>query len=470
MAGARGEWNSRFGFIMAAVGSAVGLGNLVRFPRELADNGGAAFLFVYLLLLLFVGLPAILGEMSLGKMTQLSPVQAFTKLGGPHGKKWAVLGVFGMLAAVFVLFFYTVMTGWTLRFFFATFTDGWWDDPLGFYDKVAYGPWAIFWHAVVGAVVIYIVARGVDAGIEKVVTIMIPALFAIVGGIVIYALFQPGMGAGYKEIFSPDWGELTPNNIAAAVGQVFFSLSLGQGAMLTYASYMGKKQSVTKDGTITAFADTGVAILAGMMIFPVLAFTGLLYSPDIQATLSSGSFGTAFIALPSAFIEMGAVVGRIVGGLFFLGLFFAALSSAISLLEVPTSVLVDNLGISRAKAATIAGLVVYTFGVISSVSETWFVLFDEIAINFFIVIGVAFTTFFAGWIVPGVAKELDNGLRSRIGIYFVWLMRTITPLAIVFVFIFGGLYGTNEAGDITFWAENAGWRELGAEFRHAFGG
>ncbi len=469
MAGARGEWNSRFGFIMAAVGSAVGLGNLVRFPRELADNGGAAFLFVYLLLLLFVGLPAILGEMSLGKMTQLSPVKAFQKLGGPHGNKWAVLGVFGMLAAIFVLFFYTVMTGWTLRFFFATFTDGWWSDPMGYYNAVAYGPWTIFWHGIVGLIVVGIVARGISGGIERVVTIVIPALFAIIAGIVIYALFQPGMGAGYRELFDPDFGALTPNNIAAAVGQVFFSLSLGQGAMLTYASYMGKKQSVTEDGTITAAADTGVAILAGMMIFPVLAFTGLLMDPAIQATLDSGSFGTAFIALPAAFIEMGPVVGRIVGGAFFLGLFFAALSSAISLLEVPTSVLVDNLGISRMKAALSVGLIVYIFGIVSSVSETWFVLFDEIAINFFIVLGVAVTTFFAGWIVPGVAQELDANIKSRVGVYLVWLMRTVTPVAIVVVFFFGGLFGTNDAGDITFWAENAGWRELAHDFRIAFG-
>lgn len=481
MAGPRGAWNSRFGFIMAAVGSAVGLGNLVRFPRELADNGGAAYLFIYLILLVLVGLPALLGEMSLGKMAELSPVRAFQKLGGKHGKKWAVLGVFGMLAAMFVLFFYIDMTGWTLRFFFASFWDAWWDDPEGYYDRVAYGPGAILWHGIVAAIVVAIVARGISGGIERVVTIVIPALFVIVIGIVIYALFQPGMTDGYRAIFDPDFGELSPNNIASAVGQVFFSLSLGQGAMLTYASYMEKKQSVTQDGTITAFADTGVAMLAAMMIFPVLAFTGLLTSPIFLEQESS--FGTAFIAMPSAFVQMGDVVGRVVGTVFFLGLFFAALSSAISLLEVPTSVLVDSLGVVRWKAALLLGFIVYSFGVVSAVNADWFTLYDEIAVNFFIVAGVAFTTFFAGWIVPGVGKELDSGLRSRIGIYLVWVMRTVTPVLILVVFLFGGLFGNDVNGDILFWASGdcgslaeadceanaAGWRELGHDFQKAFG-
>lgn len=484
MAGARGTWNSSFGFVMAAVGSAVGLGNLVRFPRELAGNGGAAFLFVYLILLLLVGLPAILGEMSLGKMSQMSPVNAFRKLGGENGKRWAILGVAGMMAAMFVLFFYTVLAGWTLRFFFAGFTDGWFSDPSGYFGQVAYGPPAIFWHLLVSAITIYIVSRGISGGIEKVNVIIMPALFAIVIGIVVYALFQPGMGAGYREIFSPDFSELSPNNIAAATGQVFFSLSLGQGAMLTYASYMEKKQSVAKNGSIIAFADTGVAVLAAMMIFPVLAFTGLLTSTDpaIQGALG-GSFGTAFIALPNAFVQMGDVVGRVVGTVFFLGLFFAALSSAISLLEVPVAVLIDNLGLTRWKAALIIGLVTYSFGVAAAVSETWLVLYDEIAINFFIVIGVALTTFFAGWFAKGVAKELDSGLRSRVGLYAIWLMRTVTPVAILAVFFFGGLFGTDAGGAITFWADGscagveghcqadaAGWNALAHEFKVAFGG
>ncbi len=470
MAGARGTWNSSFGFIMAAVGSAVGLGNLVRFPRELAENGGAAFLFVYLILLLLVGLPAILGEMSIGKMTQMSPVNAFRKLGGEHGKKWAVIGVAGMLAAMFVLFFYTVMTGWTLRFFLGGITGAWFDDPSGYYGDIAYGPATIFWHLLVSIITVYIVSRGISGGIEKVTVIIIPALFAILIGIVLYAAFQPGAIDGYKELFDPDFSELTPNNIAAATGQVFFSLSLGQGAMLTYASYMDKKQSVSKDGTTIALADTGVALMAGMMVFPVLAFTGLLASndPAVQEALG-GSFGTAFIALPNAFVAMGDVMGRIVGTVFFLGLFFAALSSAISLMEVPTSVLIDRFELPRWKSAVLIGLITYSFGVVSSINETWFTLYDEIAINVFIVLGVAFTTFFAGWVAKGVGKELDSGLRSRVGVYIVWLMRTVTPVAILAVFFFGGLFGTGADGGIEFWANDAGWNRLWRELKLGFG-
>lgn len=471
MAAARGQWNSRFGFIMAAVGSAVGLGNLVRFPRELAENGGAAFLFVYLGLLLLVGLPAILGEMSLGKLSRMSPVNAFKQLGGRFGRQWAALGVFGLLAAVFVLFFYTVMTGWTLRFFLAGFTGGWFDDPNGYYDAIAYGPWSIFWNFLVVAITVYIIARGVSGGIEKVTTVIMPALFAIIVALVVYALFQPGMGAGYSEIFRPDFSVLAsnPQIITSAVGQVFFSLSLGQGAMLTYASYMDRKQSVTEDGSIVAFTDSGVAVLAGMMIFPTLAFTGLLFNPDTQATLASGSFGTAFIALPNAFVAMGDVTGRIVGTVFFLGLFFAALSSAISLLEVPVSVLVDNLGLARPKAAILVGLVIYAFGVLSSISETWLVLYDEIAVNVFIVVGVALTTFFAGWWAKGVRKELERGMDHKASVagshVWIWFMRTITPVAILAVFIYGGLWGADG-----FWTDGAGWKGLGHDFRLAFGG
>lgn len=474
MAGARGQWNSRFGFIMAAVGSAVGLGNLVRFPREMAGQGGAAFLLVYLVLLLLVGLPAILGEMSLGKLSNASPVNAFRKLAENDRSKWAILGVFGMLAAIFVLFFYTVIAGWALRFFFESFRDGWWDAPTTLHGAVAYGPWAIFWNMIVVAITIYIVSRGISGGIEKATVFMMPALFAIIIGIVIFAGVKDAQSGfeGMKAVWQPDFSEMRINHVAKATGQVFFSLSLGQGAMLTYASYMEKKQSVSKDGTTIALADTGVALLAAMMIFPILGFTGLLVQYG-----DAGTFDMAFVALPNAFLAMGDVVGRIVGTVFFLGLFFAALSSAISLLEVPVSVMVDNLNSIRWKAATILGLTVYSFGVLAATSETWLTLFDEIAINVFIVVGVALTTLFAGWKAKGVAKELDSGLKSRVGVYLVWMMRTVTPALILVTFVMGGLWGANPDGDLLFWHHDdtgsgatANWRHLGELFREAFNG
>ncbi len=471
MAGARGNWNSSFGFVMAAVGSAVGLGNLVRFPKELANNGGAAFLFVYLILLVLVGLPAILGEMSLGKITQMSPVNAFRKLAEGGGKSWGYVGVAGMIAATLVMFYYAVMTGWTLNFFVGTFYDGWYDDPTGFHGKIAHGPWAILFLAIVMTVTLYVVSRGVSGGIEKVTSIIMPALFGIVFLMVIYALFQPGMGAGYARIFKPDFGALTPQNISAATGQVFFSMSLGQGAMLTYASYMEKKQSVAINGTTIALADTGVALLAAMMIFPTLAFTGLLTQYG-----DAGTFGMAFEAMPTAFVSMGPVAGRLLGGIFFLGLFFAAFSSAISLLEVPVSVVVDNLGVVRQKAALIVGGIVYIFAVVSAVNEYWFELFDLIAVNVFIVVGVAVTTVFAGWFAKGIAKELDSGLKSRIGIYLVWMMRTITPVLILVTFLFGGLWGTGIDGGYEFFSSGdaehngeAGFHQLYRIFMEAIG-
>ncbi len=466
MAGARGGFNSRFGFIMAAVGSAVGLGNLVRFPAELNDNGGAAFLLVYFALFVLVGLPAILGEMSIGKIANASPLTAFRELAKTGKKFWGIVGIFATLGAVFVMFFYTVLAGWALRFFFETFRDGWWDNPTGLFDAVELGPWTVFWHFVVTTITVYIVAKGVSGGIEKVTVIIMPALFAIILGIVVFTLFQPGMGAGYAAIFQPDFSELSFSNVSAAVGQVFFSLSLGQGAMLTYASYMQKKQSVTEDGLTIGIADTGVAILAGMMIFPTLAFAGLLAAPEV---IEGNSLGIAYRAMPQAFVAMGAVLGRIVGAVFFLGLFFAALSSAISLIEVPVSVLVDNLKLNRVKAAAIMGLITYSFGVMAASFPHFLELYDEIAVNIFIVIAVLLTTIVAGWFVgEKMNGELQANTKLKLVKPVMWMMRTVTPALIFFVFIAGGFLG-GESG-YEFWGDGAGFKELGHTIQVAFGG
>jgi NSS family neurotransmitter:Na+ symporter len=455
MAGARGGFNSRFGFIMAAVGSAVGLGNLVRFPRELNENGGAAFLLVYVALLFLVGLPAILGEMSLGKLANASPVKAFRNLATTGKKFWGWVGVFAMMGAIFVMFFYTVLAGWALRFFLETFRDGWWNDAGSLFAAAELGPWTVLFHGLVTVVTVYIVAKGVSGGIEKVSVVMIPALFAIVIGIIIFTLFQDGMGAGYEAIFKPDWGELTPAKVSKAVGQVFFSLSLGQGAMLTYASYMDKKQSVANDGLTIGFADTGVAIMAGMMIFPALAFAGLLTDPNVTGPNAS-NFGMAFIALPEAFNAMGPIAGRAVGGAFFLGLFFAALSSAISLIEVPISVLVDK-GLTRGKAAIIMGLITYTFGVLAASFPYFLDMYDDIAVNLFIVIAVLLTTIFAGWVATDVKKELNANSNLNVGSVALWMMRTVTPIAIAAVFLIGGFFGGD--GGFEFWGDGAGFKK-----------
>lgn len=461
----RGRWGSRFGFITAVVGSAVGLGNLVRFPRELAENGGAAYLLVYLALLLLVGLPAMMGEMSLGKMSSLSPIGAFGALGGRRGAAWMLVGWVALLAALFVLFFYTVMTGWAFRFFLDGVTGGWGEAPADRFSQVAFGPAAVVGHALVTAAVVLVVAGGVRRGIERTVVVLMPLLLLVMLGIVVFALFQPGVGAGYAALFRPDLKALTPSGLSSAVGQVFFSLSLGQGALLTYASYMESKQSVTTDGSVAAFTGTGFAVLAGMMVFPVLAFTGMLADPAAQQHLASGDIGTAFMALPSAFAAMGPVAGPLVGSAFFLGLGLAGLSSAISLLEVPTSALVDGLKVPRAKAALLVGLVVYLFGLLAASRRAWFVLYDELAVNVFIVLAMVLTTVFAGWVAPGVAKELDRNLRSRLGTYMVWMMRTVTPALILAVVLYGSLFGD----DGSFWSDGAGWLQLGEAFKDAIG-
>jgi neurotransmitter:Na+ symporter, NSS family len=446
--------------VLAAIGSAVGLGNLVRFPRELSLEGGAAFLFIYLAVMLFVGYPALVAEMAIGKRAKASPIEAF-KQQAKTNPRWRYAGAVGVVAVTFVLFWYTTIAGWALRFFLETFNGAWYAQPATHYDEIAYGRGALLFHGIVTLVTLAVVARGISKGIEKVNLYLIPALFAIVSGLAIYAAFQPGAGAGYSALLSPDWSEVDGRTVTRAMGQVFFSLSLGQGIMLTYASYMQRKQSVVKDGAIIAGSDLAVAVMAGLMIFPFLAIGGLLDSPEIAA----GSYGTAFKAIPTAFTSMGATIGPIVGATFFLGLFFAALSSSISLMEVPVSVLSEKFGWTRAKTAILVGLVTYSFGVAAAVNQEWFLFYDELGVNLLVVMGAFLTTLFAGWYAKGIREELREGAPQRVTMPLMFAIRVIVPVALVIVFIVGGLFGNDG-----FWTEGAGLHDLTQTFLAALRG
>lgn len=404
---ARGAFDSRLGFIMAAVGSAVGLGNLWRFPYLVSTNGGAAFMFIYLALLLVIGLPALMAELSLGRKSRRNAVDAFNKDG--LTKPWTVVGILGLITAILLLSYYSVIAGWAMRYFFESFQGNFFGNEGSFFGQIAFGPGAVMWHAIFMFVTIAVVLRGVSGGIEKSNLIMMPILFASVVALVIYGNVQDGAQAGREFYLKPDFSAVNTGTISEAAGQTFFSIGLGLGTMLTYSSYLERKGNLQQTGLIVGFADTAVAILAGFMVFPLLFSLGLdeLVNPD-----NAGTVGGLFIVIPSAFAEIGGFLGKFMAGGFFLMLSFAAISSAISLLEVPVSAVMDRTNWGRRRAVLLVGLSVYILGLGSAISADFLNVVDLFVSNVLLLAGGLLLTIFVGWIRPHYLNEMTHGLES----------------------------------------------------------
>ncbi|HSO99920.1 MAG TPA: sodium-dependent transporter, partial [Thioalkalivibrio sp.] len=316
-------WGTRLGFILAAVGSAVGLGNMWRFPYRVSEGGGAAFVVLYLVFTLVIGIPLMLSEFAVGRRTRLSPIGALKKEGGGA---WTLVGFLGVLTGFLILAFYSVIAGWVLRYAIEGALWGFNTDPGAHFTQVSSGFAPILYHLAFMGITITIVMGGVEKGIEKASLIMMPALFAIVLGLAVWAFSLPGSSEGYTFYLAPSFTELlNPQTFAEAAGQAFFSLSLGMGAMLTFASYLSRHENLNREAATIAAADFGVAFTAGLVVFPVIAALGL------QGQVSASTVGALFIALPGGFVEMG-MVGRWVGVAFFLALFVGAVTSAVSLL------------------------------------------------------------------------------------------------------------------------------------------
>ncbi|MCZ8356118.1 MAG: sodium-dependent transporter [Cyclobacteriaceae bacterium] len=356
----RGSFSSRIGFILAAAGSAVGLGNIWRFPYLAGQNGGAAFLFIYLLCIFLLCFPVMVGEIAIGRAAGSDAMGSYSKLGN---KRWGYLGLFGILAGIFILSFYNVVAGWAFGYFLEiSFGDLLNESDFGaffgnYVNDISDNLFFSLGFMIITAV---IVSRGIQKGVEAANKIMMPALYFILIALIIYSLTLPNAMAGVEFYLIPDLSEINAQTIFDGLKQAFFSLSLGMGALITYGSYVNKNQNIVSSAAIISVADTSVAFFAGLMVFP------LVFSQNMSPTEGPA---LVFMVLPQIFHDMGPILGRVVGGGFFLLLCFAALTSTISLLEVPTTYLVDQKKIKRTTVVWSLALLIFIVGLPSMVSQ-----------------------------------------------------------------------------------------------------
>lgn len=365
----RGSFSGRIGFILAAAGSAVGLGNIWKFPYETGNNGGAAFLLIYLILTFLLCYPIMIGEISIGRKVGLDAYGSYTKLGG---KKWGLLGLYGILCGIMILSFYNVVAGWAFGYFIEISFGG----LLKESDYSAYfGRYVVdFWDNLIFSlcfmlITAFIVVKGVQKGIELASKIMMPTLFIILIALIAYSLTLSNAMDGVRFYLLPDFSKLNLETLYSAMGQAFFSLSLGMGALITYGSYVDKNQNVLKSAATITLLDISVAFLAGLLIFPLVFSQG--QSPEQGPAL-------LFVVLPGIFQAIGPLLGKIIGGGFFLLICFAALTSTISLLEVPVAYLVDQKKISRKISVWSLALLIFILGLPSMLSQGAVDIFSSI--------------------------------------------------------------------------------------------
>jgi len=401
--GQREFFNTRMGFILAAVGSAVGLGNMWRFPYVAAEGGGAAFVFLYILLTLAIGIPLMLSEFSVGRGSRLSPVGALRKLGGGG---WPLLGFMYVLTGFIILAYYSVIAGWVVRYAADGILSGFPADPAAHFGEITTGWSPVLFHLGVMGSTILIVSFGVQKGIERAALVLMPTLFAILVLLAVWAFTLPGAVEGYAFYLQPSISELLdPYILAQAAGQAFYSLSLGMGCMLTFSSYLSKDTDLNKEATIVAFSDFGVAFIAGLVVFPVIFALGM------QNEVGESTVGALFIALPGAFVSMGSI-GRIVGILFFLALIVGAITSAVSLLEVVTSSVIDEFKLPRKPASVGAGVLIAVMGLLPAMSLSFLSVVDRLA-EAMLALGAFFMAIFVGWVAVGASEELKKGASER---------------------------------------------------------
>lgn len=439
----REQWKSRTGFVLAAAGSAVGLGNVWRFPYLAGEHGGGVFLALYLVFVFTIGISILLAELTIGRAAKRQPAGAFRVLGGG---KWVAAGYFGVAAAFFVLSFYSVVGGWTLAYIVKATTGGLngttAESAEQIFNTLIADPLKpLAYHGVFMALTTIIVMRGVTRGIEAASKLLMPALFILLLVLVGRAITLPNAGAGLAFYLQPDFGKVTGGTIIAALSQAFFSLSVGLGAMITYGSYLSAQESLPKSAAWIAVIDAGVAFLAGLMIFSAVFAFGL--NP-------AAGPGLTFVTLPTIFGQMPA--GPVFAFAFFALLAVAALTSAVSLLEVAVAYLIDEHGVNRSGAALLLGVIIFVLGIPSSLSlGVWsdFTLFglgvmdfmDSATTKVLMPFGSILLSLFAGWVVyPRLARELMQQAGDRIAIPLrVWgiACKFLGPAAILWIMAAG---------------------------------
>ncbi len=441
----RGNWSSKFGFIMAAVGSAVGLGNVWRFPYYTGTHGGAAFVFVYLIAVIVLGIPLLMTEIAIGRASNRNPVGAFKTLS--PDTRWYLVGILGVLTGIFILSYYSVIAGWVFGYIFITTSNKFAmaDEQMisQVFQSVSASPFIpVVLLFVIIALTVYIISKGVQNGIERYTKILMPVLFFLLIILAIRSLTLPNAIKGVEFYMKPDFSKIDAKVIVAALGQAFFSLSLGMGAILTYGSYLSKKDNVFSCSVWIALADTMVALIAGFVIFPALFSVEGLSPAEGPALI--------FKVLPVVISKMPG--GILFGTLLFILLTIAAITSTISLLEVGTSYLVDEYGFERKKATYLLGGVSFILGIFSALScgavgflsklpvvnMDFLSLMDIIFGNVSLILGSLFIAVFVGykWGIEKIILEIEsdgNKFRFR-GIYGL-LIRYIVPLLILLVFV-----------------------------------
>ncbi len=438
-----GQWSSRWVFVFAATGSAVGLGNIWKFPYIAGENGGGAFVLIYLLCIAVVGLPVMIAEILLGRRGRQSPINTMKALSREEGRSplWQLLGWSGVLAGFLILSYYSVIAGWALNYIIemasGAFTGASAERVQTVFGDLLADPLKLtIWHTLFIIVTMVVVARGVRAGLEKAVMFLMPALFVLLIILLGYAMNNGAFMEGLAFLFTPDFSAITGKGVLTAMGHAFFTLSLGMGAIMIYGSYMRSQDSIARTAIMIVIADTVVALVAGMAIFPIVFANGL--EPGAGP-------GLVFQTLPLAFGQMDG--GLFFGTLFFILLFFAAWSSSISLIEPAVTWLVENRNVKRATASIICGIATWSLGMGTVLSfnlwaevklfdMTFFDLLDFLTANIMLPLGGLFIAIFAGWAMSRRSKEIEMATKHLFA-FNAWnfLLKYVTPLAVMVVFL-----------------------------------
>ena len=442
----RGNFGSKIGVVLAAAGSAVGLGNVWRFPTEVGQNGGAAFILIYLACILFIGVPVMVSEFVIGRHTHANTITAYRKLA--PGTWWRIGGIEGVFVSFFIFSYYIIVSGWTLHYTVASFLNhlsaG--QDYKVHFNQFVTNPWEPVLYAVVFMLMVHvIIVRGVQNGIERFSKLMMPMLLLIIAVLVICSFSMSGFTDGVTFLLKPDFSKVTPKVVLSAVGQAFYSLSLAMGCLCTYASYFGPKTNLMKTAMSVSLIDTSVAILCGFIIFPAVFSV-----PGVEANEGPG---LVFITLPHVFniaFHNVPLIGYLFSGLFYVLLLLSALTSAMSLHEPVTAYIHEEWHVSRKVAAWMVTAGCMTLGVACSLSMgVWngfqiggmclFDLFDFISAKIILPLGGIIICLFVGWKLDRqlVYNEVTNNgsLRVRLFRFYLFLVRWIAPLAIAVIFI-----------------------------------
>ena len=451
-----GQWSSRLAFILAVTGSAVGLGNIWKFPYVVGTSGGGAFVLVYLACILLVGLPVMMSEIILGRRGRRNPIETMSLLGKEEGSssRWGLVGGIGVLAGVLILSFYSVIAGWSLDYVLESLTGS-------FHKQDAQGVEAVFggltgnwsrvmlWHTVFMGLRIFVVARGVEKGLESAVRFMVPALLALLLMLLIYAMTTGYFVQSIKYLFTPDFSALTFDTVLVALGQAFFSLSIGMGAIMAYGAYLPQETSISNAAVTVVIADTSIALLSALVIFPIVFANGL--EPGQGP-------GLVFVTLPLAFGNMAG--GMVFGTLFFVLLSFAALTSAIGLMEPAVAWMVERFGLTRRAGAILIGLLIWLVGTGTVLSfnvladakfaaGTWFDNVDYLTTNIMLPLGGVLITVFAGWVMCANSSSSELGTKGPAFRAWRFMARYIAPVGVLLVLANGtGLWGwiTSQVG------------------------